>query len=78
MVGVDFSAGRVEAVAWAFSIAEKFNAGVTLVHVVDFAAGDVSSSYRQILVDGIHVQMKNLVVTERGGIPESCDGSMRN
>jgi nucleotide-binding universal stress UspA family protein len=61
LVGVDFSAGSVEAVAWAFSIAEKFNAGVTLVHVIDLAPGDVSSRYRQILLDGIQTEMKNLL-----------------
>jgi nucleotide-binding universal stress UspA family protein len=50
----------VEAVAWASSIAEKFNAGVTLVHVIDFAAGDVSNHYRQMLLDGTRAEMKNL------------------
>jgi nucleotide-binding universal stress UspA family protein len=61
LVGVDFSAGSAEAVAWAFSIAEKLHAGVTLVHVADFVAGDVSAQYKQALLDGVHLEMKKLV-----------------
>ncbi len=61
LVGIDFSEGSAEAAAWAFSIAHKFKAGVTLVHVTDYVTSDVPERYRHSLLKGIRFELENLV-----------------
>jgi nucleotide-binding universal stress UspA family protein len=64
LIGIDFSAGCAEAVSYGFSIAEECEADVTLLHVTDFAPGDIPGRYRQSLVEGIRADMNKLVPPE--------------
>jgi nucleotide-binding universal stress UspA family protein len=64
LVTTDFSDGTTDALAYAFSIAQKNQSRVTLLHVIHDVAADVSSKYRDPLMKGIGKQLEELVPTE--------------
>lgn len=64
LIGIDFSAGSTEAAAWGFSIAQKYQADVTLIHVADFVMGDIPDRYRNSLLEGIRLEMEKLIPAE--------------
>jgi len=61
LIGIDFSEGSAEVVAWAFWLARKSQTVVTLLHVTDFVTGDVPTRYRNSLLEGIRVEMEKFV-----------------
>src|SRR5262249_15654766 len=64
LVGIDFSESCAEAVSYALSVAQQSKAKVTLLHVAEFAMGDVSDQYRQSLMEGIRREMEKLIPPE--------------
>jgi nucleotide-binding universal stress UspA family protein len=64
LIAIDFSPGSTETASWGASIAQQFQAGITLLHVSDFVMGDVPDQYRSSLLQGIRLEMENLVPAE--------------
>jgi nucleotide-binding universal stress UspA family protein len=64
LVTTDFSDGTTDALEYAFSIAQKNQSHVTLLHVIHDLAADVSGKYRDPLVKGIGKQLEELVPAE--------------
>jgi nucleotide-binding universal stress UspA family protein len=64
MVTTDFSEGTSDALAFAFSVAQENESEVTLLHVVNDVAGDVSGKYRGSLINGVRKQLEDMVPAE--------------
>jgi nucleotide-binding universal stress UspA family protein len=64
LVTTDFSDGTTDALAYAFSMAQKNESRITLLHVIHDIAADVSGKYRDPLVKGIGKQLEELVPAE--------------
>lgn len=61
LVTTDFSDGTSVALGNAFSIAREHGSRVTLLHVVDDVAADLSGKYREPLLRGVEEKLKALV-----------------
>jgi nucleotide-binding universal stress UspA family protein len=64
LVTTDFSEGTSDALAFAFSVAQENESEVTLLHVVNDIAGDVSRRYRDSLINGVRKQLEDMVPAE--------------
>jgi len=64
LVTTDFSVGTADALDYAFSIAQENNSRITLLHVVNDIAMDVSRKYRAPIIDGVEANLQNLVPRE--------------
>ena len=64
LVTTDFSAGTADALSYAFSIAQENNSRITLLHVVNDIAMDVSRKYRDPIIEGVGTKLQNLVPRE--------------
>jgi nucleotide-binding universal stress UspA family protein len=64
LVTTDFSAGTADALGYAFSIAQENNSRITLLHVVNDVAMDVSRKYRDPIIEGVETKLQNLVPRE--------------
>ena len=61
LVTTDFSEGTSDALAYALSLAEKNKSQITLLHVVEDVAVDLSGIYRGALLKGVQSQLEDLV-----------------
>ena len=61
VVTTDFSDGTSEALSFAFSVAQENQSKVTLLHVINDAAFELSASYRDEVFTGIQKQLEDLV-----------------
>jgi nucleotide-binding universal stress UspA family protein len=64
MVTTDFSEGTFDALAFAFSVAQENESKMTVLHVVNDVALDVSGKYRDSLIGGVRKQLEDMVPTE--------------
>ncbi len=64
LVTTDFSEGTAAALEYAFSIAQENESRITLLHVVNDIAMDVSRKYRDSIIDGIETKLENMVPQE--------------
>ena len=64
LVTTDFSAGTPDALAHAFSVAQENDAQITLLHVVQDVAADISGKYRESLIRGVERQLQDLIPAE--------------
>jgi nucleotide-binding universal stress UspA family protein len=64
LVTTDFSEGTRDARAYAFSVAQENDSKLTLLHVVQDLALDVSATYRDSLLAGVRRQLETLVPGE--------------
>jgi nucleotide-binding universal stress UspA family protein len=64
LVTTDFSDGTADAMAYAFSIAQECQARVTVMHVINDVAIDLSGKYRDPLVRGIEEELGRLIPEE--------------
>ena len=64
LVTTDFSAGTPDALAHAFSVAQENDAHITLLHVVQDVAADISGKYRDSLIRGVERQLQELIPAE--------------
>jgi nucleotide-binding universal stress UspA family protein len=64
LVTTDFSAGTADALDYAFSIAQENNSHITLLHVVDDIAMDMSRKYREPIIEGVEAKLQNMVPRE--------------
>jgi nucleotide-binding universal stress UspA family protein len=61
LVTTDFSEGTADALAYALSLGRKHGARITLLHVVDDIAADISGDYRDALLHGVQKELDDLV-----------------
>jgi nucleotide-binding universal stress UspA family protein len=61
LIGVDFSDGCAEAVSYGLSLAQQSQANVTLLHVANFAMGDLTEQYKESLMKGLPREMEKLI-----------------
>ena len=61
LVTADLSEGTTDALAGALTLAEKHKSQITLLHVVDDIAADVSGDYRGALLSGVQRYLDDLV-----------------
>ena len=64
LVTTDFSDGTPDALAYAFSVAQENESRISLLHVVNDVAADVSGNYRESLIQGVEKQLEDLVPAE--------------
>jgi nucleotide-binding universal stress UspA family protein len=64
LVTTDFSEGTADALGYAFSIAQENESRVTLLHVVHDVGMDVSSRYRESIIEGVEAKLENFVPDE--------------
>ena len=64
LVTTDFSSGTPDALAHAFSVAQENDAQITLLHVVQDVAADISGKYRDSLIRGVERQLQDLIPHE--------------
>jgi nucleotide-binding universal stress UspA family protein len=64
MVTTDFSEGTPDALAYAFSVAQENESKLTLLHVVNDGAVDVSGKYRDSLINEVRKQLNDMVPAE--------------
>lgn len=64
LVTTDFSEGTADALAYAFSVAQENESQVTLLHVLPDVSVEMSSRYRDSLIDGVRKQLNDLVPPE--------------
>jgi nucleotide-binding universal stress UspA family protein len=64
LVTTDFSEGTADALAYAFSMAQENDSCITLLHVVNDVAADLSGEYREPLARGIQKELEELVPAE--------------
>jgi nucleotide-binding universal stress UspA family protein len=64
LVTTDFSDGTADALAYAFSVAQENESQISLLHVVQDVAADVSGKYRESLMQGVQKQLDDLVPPE--------------
>src|SRR5262249_6803392 len=63
-VTTDFSEGTADALDYAFLIAQENESRVTLSHVINDIAADVSRKYRDSIIDGVERKLESLVPAE--------------
>ena len=61
LLATDLSDNSSETAGWALSIADKYGADIALLHVTDFVMGGVPNLYRDSLIQGINLEMKQLL-----------------
>lgn len=61
LLTTDFSEGTVDAVSYAFSIAQECQAEVTLMHVLNDVDANISGRYRDQLIRSIRTELENLI-----------------
>ena len=64
LVTTDLSEGTANAIAYALSIAKKYSATVTLLHILNDVQADISGGYREQLIRGIESNIENLIPAE--------------
>ena len=64
LVTTDFSDGTPDALAHALSIAEENDSEITVLHVINDVAADVSGKYREPLINGVEKRLHDLVPAE--------------
>jgi len=66
LVTTDFSEGTSSAIEYAWSLATKYGADMTLLHVLDDVQADVIGSYRGPLLRGIQYDLESLLPVDGG------------
>jgi nucleotide-binding universal stress UspA family protein len=61
LVTTDFSEGTTDALEYAFSIAQENESQITVLHVVNDIAMDVSRKYRDAILGGVQTRLEKLV-----------------
>src|SRR5262245_24739254 len=61
LVPTDFSAGPADALDYALSIAQENDSRITLLHVVNDIAVDISRKYRDSIIHGVDTKLQNMV-----------------
>jgi nucleotide-binding universal stress UspA family protein len=74
LVTTDFSEGTADAIRYAFSIGQEYQAKVTVMHVLNDVSVDVSGLYRDTLIKSIRSELEDLVPEEAR---DWCDISTR-
>jgi nucleotide-binding universal stress UspA family protein len=74
LVTTDFSEGTADAIRYAFSIGQEYQAKVTLMHVLNDISADISGRYRDTLIKSIRSELEELVPEEAR---DWCDISTR-
>ena len=74
LVTTDFSEGTADAIRYAFSIGQEYQAKVTLIHVLNDISADISGRYRNTLIKSIRNELEELVPEEAR---DWCDVSTR-
>jgi nucleotide-binding universal stress UspA family protein len=74
LVATDLSDGNSEVGAWSVSLADKYDADITLLHVTDFIRGGVPPLYHDSLIQGIEVEMRKLLPSDAS---EKCNIATR-
>jgi len=74
LVTTDFSEGTAEAVRYAFSLGQEYQAQVTLLHVLNDVSADISGRYRDTLIKSIRNELEELVPDD---VRDWCDVSTR-
>ena len=64
LVTTDFSEGTLDALNYAFSVAQENESKVTLLHVLHDAGADSFGKYREAVVNGVRKQLDDLVPAE--------------
>jgi len=64
VVTTDFSAGTADALEYAFSIAQENNSRITLLHVINDIAMDISRKYRDSIIEGVETKLQKMVPRE--------------
>lgn len=64
LVTTDFSEGTADALEYAFSIAQENESRITLLHVINDIAMDVSRRYRDSIIHGVENKLEVLVPEE--------------
>jgi nucleotide-binding universal stress UspA family protein len=64
LVTTDFSEGTADALEYAFSIAQENESKITLLHVVNDLAMDVSRKYRDSIIGGVQSKLEEMVPAE--------------
>lgn len=64
LVTTDFSEGTADALEYAFSIAQENESRITLLHVINDIAMDVSRKYRDSIIHGVENKLEVLVPEE--------------
>ena len=64
LVTTDFSTGTPDALTHAFSVAQENEAQITLLHVIQDVAADISGKYRDSLIRGVEKQLQDLIPAE--------------
>jgi nucleotide-binding universal stress UspA family protein len=64
LVTTDFSEGTADALDYAFSIAQENKSRITLLHVVNDIAMDVSRKYRDSIIEGVNSKLEEMVPEE--------------
>jgi nucleotide-binding universal stress UspA family protein len=74
LVTTDFSDGTSDALAYAFSIAQEYDARITLLHVIHDVAIDSSGTFRDALLTSVEKALQDLVPPEAA---DWCDVNTR-
>jgi nucleotide-binding universal stress UspA family protein len=74
LVTTDFSEGTADAIRYAFSIGQEYQAKVTVMHVLNDISADISGRYRDTLIKSIRSELEELVPEEAR---DWCDTSTR-
>jgi nucleotide-binding universal stress UspA family protein len=74
LVTTDFSEGTGDAIRYAFSIGQEYQAKVTLMHVLNDISADISGRYRDTLIKSIRTELEDLVPDDAR---DWCDVSTR-
>jgi nucleotide-binding universal stress UspA family protein len=64
LVTTDFSEGTLDALNYAFSVAQENESKLTLLHVLHDASADSFGKYREAVVTGVRKQLDDLVPAE--------------
>ena len=74
LVTTDFSDGTADALRYAFSVAQEYQAKVTLLHVLDDISADLSGKYRDPLIKSIREKLEDLIPAD---VRARCDVTTR-
>jgi len=74
LVTTDFSEGTSDALAYAFSVAQEYDARISLLHVVHDVAVDTTGTFRDSLLTGVEKALQDLVPPEAA---DWCDVDTR-
>jgi len=74
LVTTDFSEGTAEAVRYAFSLGQEYQAKVTLMHVLNDVSADIRGRYRDTLIKSIRHELEEFVPDD---VRDWCDVSTR-